>query len=199
MICIAIILDCDWWIWVQLIPNKSAKFVTRIVQSTNVVWFTIIYWKQPTGTAMFVWFEFSLTKTTRNLWVNHHQRMFVVLSVNHFDEHYYQVIVWFLVKFGKNKHSWVFQFWRFWETHSCMFFPNCTRNHTITYTYIYNDCISIAGKTLQQVWGLQVWGFSVPIISFRVVVVASCCNLNFGQALQKQFLRVYFSVCTPVV
>ena len=62
---------------------------------------------------------------------------------------YYQVIVWFLVKFGKNMHEWVFQkrtnctrpsdscnFVHFWKTHSCMFFPNCTRNHTITYTKI---------------------------------------------------------------
>ena len=27
-------------------------------------------------------------------------------------------------------------FWGLWKTHSCMLIPNCTRNHTITYTYI---------------------------------------------------------------
>ena len=74
--------------------------------------------------------------------------MFVILSRSFLYINYYKVIVGFLVKFGKNMHSWVFQkrtnctrpsdscnFVRFWKTHSCMFFPNCTRNHTITYTY----------------------------------------------------------------
>ena len=35
------------------------------------------------------------------------------------------------------------QFWRYRKTHSCMLFPNCTRNHAITYTYIELSRIKI--------------------------------------------------------
>ena len=43
-----------------------------------------------------------------------------------------------LVSFSKTSNctrpSVTCNFDRLWNTHSCMFFPNCTRNHTITYT-----------------------------------------------------------------
>ena len=53
----------------------------------------------------------------------------------------------FLVQFGINKHSQIFQrlqialalraraiFCSLWKICSCLFIPNCTRNHLITYT-----------------------------------------------------------------
>ena len=56
----------------------------------------------------------------------------------------------FLVQFGINKHSQIFQrlqialalrvraiFCSLWKSCSCLFIPNCTRNHLITYTNNY--------------------------------------------------------------
>ena len=74
------------------------------------------------------------------------------------DRNYYLYIInncnqkIFLVQFGINKHSQTFQrlqialalraraiFCSLWKICSCLFIPNCTRNHLITYT---NDLIS---------------------------------------------------------
>ena len=38
----------------------------------------------------------------------------------------------FLVQFEINKHLYIFS----QKIYSCLFVPNCTRNHLITYTYI---------------------------------------------------------------
>ena len=39
-------------------------------------------------------------------------------------------------------------FYSLWKTHSCVFFPNCTRNHTITYIYklfVLSLCLYLDG------------------------------------------------------
>jgi hypothetical protein len=71
-----------------------------------------------------------------------------------------------------NMHSWVFQrpqialvlrlvlFWDLWKTHSCMLYPNCTRNHAITYTnktiiiWIYSLTMHLLyiGVTSENIW-----------------------------------------------
>ena len=71
----------------------------------------------------------------------------------------------FLVQFGINKHSQIFQrlqialalraraiFCSLWKICSCLFIPNCTRNHLITYTNITPlSSITIINPLLQWI------------------------------------------------
>ena len=92
----------------------------------------------------------------------------------------------FLVQFGINKHSQIFQrlqialalraraiFCSLWKICSCLFIPNCTRNHLITYTYFSDQEIEVQlGQT----------GF-VLFFSVCFVFFSENCPCAFGFAI----------------
>ena len=60
----------------------------------------------------------------------------------------------FLVQFGINKHLLIFSkttnciLLVFEKINSCLFIPDCTRNHVITYTKMYHELCALVPMTL---------------------------------------------------
>ena len=102
------ILDSDWSISVQLILNRSAKIPNDKAKiynnSANFVTNVSDWLTQFLQNSGFFLVRNSFFKTTGNYCVHDHC-MVVILSRSFLYINYYQVMVWFLVKFWKNMHS----------------------------------------------------------------------------------------------
>ena len=100
------ILDCDWSISVQLIPNKSAKILTRVQKSVTTVQ-NVVTTVQNFVINLFGWLTTNPTvKLKRPEFSAFMVTGCLSSCLDHFSiEIFYQVIVWFLVKFGKSIHS----------------------------------------------------------------------------------------------